>query len=350
MRPQDSLQLARIYIKKSMEGAGAVKGKDGKDGISPNITVTENPSEYQIRIQDVDSDDTITLPKNVGGNGSNNVIVEFDDLTPEQLESLKGDKGDAFTYEDFTETQLESLKGSVFTPLVSLDGELSWTNTGNLDNPEPVNIKGKDFKYEDFTEEQLNSLKGEKGDDGFPFLIYKEYNQISEFNPDDFPEVGLMFMCNTVDIDEESGESLGFPVYRYAGESHYSLICHLATEGIKGEKGEDGISPVFTIGSVTSGDKPSVTIGGTSSAPILNFVLEKGEKGDVGSTPEFKVGTVSSVDSSTTPSVTITGTPQNPILNFRLPKGETYNLTLSDKNAIAEIVSNLIDTAESEEY
>lgn len=32
--------------------------------------------------------------------------------------------------------------GAVFTPAVSPEGELSWTNNGSLDNPDPVNIKG----------------------------------------------------------------------------------------------------------------------------------------------------------------------------------------------------------------
>ncbi len=34
--------------------------------------------------------------------------------------------------------------GVVFVPYVSGAGILSWTNNGNLPNPEPVNIKGKD--------------------------------------------------------------------------------------------------------------------------------------------------------------------------------------------------------------
>ena len=34
-------------------------------------------------------------------------------------------------------------EGVVFVPNVSDDGILSWTNNGNLPNPEPVNIKGK---------------------------------------------------------------------------------------------------------------------------------------------------------------------------------------------------------------
>lgn len=51
----------------------------------------------------------------------------------------KGDKGDPFTYEDFTEEQLEDLKGE----------------KGDKGD------KGDPFKYSDFTPEQLEGLKGE---------------------------------------------------------------------------------------------------------------------------------------------------------------------------------------------
>lgn len=34
--------------------------------------------------------------------------------------------------------------GATFFPSVSEEGIISWTNNGNLPNPEPVNIKGKD--------------------------------------------------------------------------------------------------------------------------------------------------------------------------------------------------------------
>ena len=77
----------------------------------------------------------------------------------EWLASLKGEKGEAFTYSDFTAEQLAALKGekgdpfkySDFTPaqLASLKGE-----------------KGDPFKYSDFTPEQLATLKGEVGEPG----------------------------------------------------------------------------------------------------------------------------------------------------------------------------------------
>ncbi|WP_199176436.1 hypothetical protein [Veillonella sp. T14073-2] len=65
-------------------------------------------------------------------------------LTPEQLEKLRGPqgpKGEPFRYSDFTQEQLNALKG-------------------------PKGDKGEPFRYSDFTEEQLQALKGPKGDHG----------------------------------------------------------------------------------------------------------------------------------------------------------------------------------------
>lgn len=74
--------------------------------------------------------------------------------------------------------------GATFTPSVSTDGVLSWTNDKGLANPTPVNIKGADgtngtngvdgakgdkgdpFTYDDFTAAQLATLKGEQGIQG----------------------------------------------------------------------------------------------------------------------------------------------------------------------------------------
>lgn len=62
-------------------------------------------------------------------------------LTPEQIEKLKGPKGEPFKYSDFTQEQLNALKG-------------------------PKGDKGEPFKYSDFTAEQLLALRGPKGDPG----------------------------------------------------------------------------------------------------------------------------------------------------------------------------------------
>lgn len=65
-------------------------------------------------------------------------------LTPEQLEKLRGPqgpKGEPFRYSDFTQEQLAQLKG-------------------------PKGDKGEPFRYSDFTAEQLLALRGPKGDPG----------------------------------------------------------------------------------------------------------------------------------------------------------------------------------------
>ena len=108
-------------------------------------------------------------------------------------------------------------------------------------------------------------------------------------------------------------------------------------KGDTGEKGNTGVTPVLTIGSVTTGDAANATITGTAEAPILNLTLpkgqkgadgakgeagpkgdagEKGEKGDTGATPNLTIGTVAS---GSTASATI----ENGKLNLVLPKGDT---------------------------
>ena len=68
-------------------------------------------------------------------------------LTPEQIEKLKGPKGEPGT---------PGQRGA--------DGE-----RGPQGVPGPPGPKGEPFKYSDFTQDQLNALKGPKGDKGEPF-------------------------------------------------------------------------------------------------------------------------------------------------------------------------------------
>lgn len=99
-------------------------------------------------------------------------------------------------------------------------------------------------------------------------------------------------------------------------------------KGAKGDKGDTGAAPNLTIGSVTTGDTANAIITGTAEAPILNLTLpkgqkgadgEKGDKGDTGATPNLSIGTVTS---GTEAAATITGTAEAPVLNLTLPKGE----------------------------
>jgi len=53
-------------------------------------------------------------------------------------------------------------------------------------------------------------------------------------------------------------------------------------KGDKGDQGRIGLTPEFSIGSVTTGDVPQVILGGTLEKPVLNFILAKGDRGAVG--------------------------------------------------------------------
>lgn len=141
----------------------------------------------------------------------------------------------------------------------------------------------------------IQGIKGDKGDDGYPFLIYLEYADISEFDVNDFPEIGLMFMVKADGSDS-------FPVYRYTGngDTPYSYVTSLnGGEGIKGDKGDkgdtgeqgipgtngaDGKTYTPIIGDVTSGTVAgaSVDVDEETSTAKFNFVIPKGEKGDNG--------------------------------------------------------------------
>lgn len=71
-----------------------------------------------------------------------------------------------------------ALDGATFTPSVSSDGVLSWTNDKGKTNPANVNIKGPKgdaFTYADFTSAQLEALRGPKGDKGDPLSVLEAY-------------------------------------------------------------------------------------------------------------------------------------------------------------------------------
>jgi hypothetical protein len=104
-------------------GSQGATGPAGQDGVSPSIVVkTNNSSQYVLTIKT--ADDEFDTPNLKGKDGS-------------------GDGGGG-----------TGVDGVTFTPFVSEDGIISWTNDGGLDNPTPVNIKGE------------KGEQGEKGDTG----------------------------------------------------------------------------------------------------------------------------------------------------------------------------------------
>ena len=99
------------------------------------------------------------------------------------LKSLKGEQGKAFTYDDFTSEQLEKLKGPK-------------GDTGD------IGPKGDAFKYEDFTEEQLKALTGPQGPEGLqgPPGLKGDTGERGEKG-----EVGTKWYFGYQDVLEEEG-------------------------------------------------------------------------------------------------------------------------------------------------
>lgn len=99
------------------QGIQGIQGPAGKDGAQgPRGNPGPKGDSFQTVVED-DGDGNITI------------------------RTLTGEEGGTGT------------PGVTFTPSVSADGVISWTNDGGLDNPEPVNIKGPE---------------GQKGDTGAP--------------------------------------------------------------------------------------------------------------------------------------------------------------------------------------
>lgn len=219
--------------------------------------------------------------------------------------------------------------GYTFTPSVSPDGVVSWSNNGNLPNPEPVNIKGP---------QGLQGNTGPQGTDGKSATVSVGKVTTSEPGTDaqitnsgtenaavfDFviPR-GETGPAGPQGIPGEKGETgKGFKVIDYydslellqqnvptpePGDAYgvgyfepYDIYIYGETAGwvnngpLQGAQGPDGKAATITVGTVSTGEpgtQVSVTNSGTATDAILNFTIPRGEKGLQGDTgPEGPKG------------------------------------------------------------
>ena len=138
------------------------------------------------------------------------------------VEYYKGDKGEAFKYEDFTPEQLESLRGPKGDDGFIKFEELTPEQKEQLRGP--AGKDGKDFTYEDFTQEQLNALKGQ---DGYT------------------PQKGIDYFDGRDGSNGKDGKDGVSITHTWNGTS-LSITSASGTSQVdlKGEKGEAGYTPV----------------------------------------------------------------------------------------------------------
>ena len=141
--------------------------------------------------------------------------------------------------------------GATFTPHVSEEGVLSWTNDQGLPNPEPILIKGKAMTFDELTDEEKEELRGEPGPPGAVEFDALTPEQKAELKGDPF---------TYEDFTEEQLEAL--KVKGDPGEPGYTPQKNIdyfdGEPGKPGDPGEPGYSPVKGTDYWTANDKAEI--------------------------------------------------------------------------------------------
>ncbi|MGM9879434.1 MAG: hypothetical protein ACI31R_05385 [Bacilli bacterium] len=336
------------------------------------IKITNEVSRLDLDVSKVGDTSTITITKKDG----TQKIVEVYDGT--------GESGTGGTGEN----------GATFTPSVSEDGIISWTNDKGLTNPASVNIKGPKGDTGATGETGPQGIQGEKGDtgeqgpkgeDGTGVTILGSYETLEELQTahptgsagDSYLIQGNLYVWSSTASSWENVGNIKGP----QGET-----------GPAGTNGTDGISISSIVQTTTSTESDGLNIitatlsnGTTSTFNIKNgakgekgdkgepFTYEdfteeqlaslKGEKGETGPTgpsgqngtdgqsATITIGTVTTLDAGSNATVENVGTSTDAIFNFGIPKGAdgtsgtggTGNVSSTTINSI-EVVDSLPET------
>lgn len=141
----------------SLKGAPGSPGQKGEDGFSP----------------------TVSNAPNAANDGT--VVTITDKNGPHSFEVLNGEDGAPGAPGTPGEDGIDGTDGVTFTPSVSEEGVLSWTNDGGLTNPDPVNIKGPpgesgsgvegDIPVKAVTSAEYEALTSEQKQADFAYIV-----------------------------------------------------------------------------------------------------------------------------------------------------------------------------------
>lgn len=128
-------------------------------------------------------------------------------------------------------------QGATFTPTITPEGVLSWSNNGGLENPPTVNLRGPQGERGEQGKQGVQGIQGVKGDKGDPFTIYRTYPSVTVMNSDvaNVPD-GQFVLINTGNVNDKDNAKL----FVKANKA-FSFVTDLSgADGIKGDKGEKG--------------------------------------------------------------------------------------------------------------
>jgi len=205
---------------------------------------------------------------------------------------------DANKVEKTTTVSITKKNGSVKTVQIAdgLSLQFMWQGTS-------LGIKTED--QQEYTFVDLQGIQGPIGPQGDAFQIKKTYSTIQQMVADyDNMQINDYVMISG-NVEQQENATLWTKTEEVDPDYKWQYLADFS--GATGIQGPTGLTPNIQIGTVTSGDNPSVTRSGTDENPILNFVLVKGDKGDTGNTGPTgngiesitKTGTVDTVDTYT---------------------------------------------------
>lgn len=129
-------------IIKATSLCGSLTNAAGTALLAPTIVESPNNTDTDYRLIITDKNGSFTTPNLIGQGGGGTGQDGFSPI----IEVTAIDDGYTLTITDKNGTKTVTIKngapGVTFTPHVSNEGVLSWTNDGNLDNPAPVSLKG----------------------------------------------------------------------------------------------------------------------------------------------------------------------------------------------------------------